>query len=66
MTVEFRCEGCGILVMAFGADMIPGHRLCVICRWCCENLSFEEIMDVRRHLEPGGWVTERERRKVKA
>lgn len=60
--VEFVCEGCGLFVFAYGRSEPPSHRLCAVCEWCCEHVAPEEIMEMRRRCEPGGWESERDRR----
>lgn len=45
--LEFMCEGCGILVYAFGIERVPAHGLCEQCRWCCEELDPEAMEQFR-------------------
>lgn len=47
--IEFVCEGCAILVYAFGIERAPSHGLCEHCRWLCEHMPDPEAMaDFRR------------------
>lgn len=69
MPVEFDCEGCGIHVVSF-VDQIPAHGFCALCAWLCEFEAPENLMPLRRRLmplrrrcEPGGWESERQRRR---
>lgn len=55
--MEFHCEGCGNHI--FIAVEVPKHGLCAICQWCCEFIPAHEIIEMRRRLEPGGWISER-------
>jgi hypothetical protein len=63
---EYDCEGCGWHVFNFGRDAPPGHRLCAVCHWLCVHEPPERLMDLRRVCEPGGWESERKRRKASA
>ena len=53
---EWFCEGCGILVIAFGRDGMPPHGLCSVCEWLCEHVPDPEAMEAYRrelgHLDP--------------
>lgn len=62
---EFVCEGCGIPVVWIGHDAPPLHGFCAVCAWLNEHESPCRIMELRRRMEPGGWIpepTHRERR----
>lgn len=54
----YQCEGCGLAVLWEVRDEMPEHQLCAICAWCVEFIEPREIIEVRRHLEPGGWRKE--------
>jgi hypothetical protein len=65
MTAEYDCEGCAVHVIGFGLSEPPAHRLCAVCAWLCEHETPEQLMELRRRVEPGGWVSEREMRGVR-
>jgi hypothetical protein len=60
--VESTCEGCGMHICNVGRDTVPRHKLCEICRWLSLTADPEELMELRRRCEPGGWISEREQR----
>ena len=62
--IDFNCEGCGMPVTWFGRATTPPHGLCAVCEWISAHLPPEQIMETRRRIEPGGWVSEREQRKA--
>jgi hypothetical protein len=57
-TCAYDCEGCGVHVLGFGRTEPPGHRLCAVCEWLNLHETPERIMELRRRVEPGGWVPE--------
>ena len=59
--MEFDCEGCGYRVISFGNER-SRHWLCAICFWLMETEPPATIMETRRRMEPGGWISERQRR----
>jgi hypothetical protein len=62
MPAEFDCEGCGYAIVSF-VEPVPTHGLCAVCAWLCEFETPERIMELRRCCEPGGWESERQRRR---
>ena len=61
MPAEFDCEGCGYSIVSF-VDPLPSHGFCAICAWLCEY-DPKHVMERRRQCEPGGWESERDRRR---
>ena len=59
---EYACEGCGVLIVRYGRR--PSHGLCVVCEFLCEHEPPERLMQMRRRCEPGGWISERQRREA--
>jgi hypothetical protein len=41
----------------------PPDRFCAVCGFLNEHHPADELMEMRRRCEPGGWEPERERRK---
>lgn len=58
---EFDCEGCGVRVLSFGNESAT-HGLCAVCCWCVEHVEPAELMETRRRMEPGGWISEQQLR----
>lgn len=60
--VEFVCEGCAAVAICFGITRVPAHQLCSTCAWLSSYAPKGCIMEVRRSVEAGGWVSERAQR----
>jgi hypothetical protein len=58
---EFDCEGCGVHVFNIGRAR-PTSGFCAVCEFLSKHTPPEELMDMRRRCEPGGWISEREQR----
>ena len=56
--MEFNCEGCAASVW-IAVGRVPAHGFCAICQWCSDFIPPEQVMQTRRRVEPGGWISER-------
>jgi hypothetical protein len=57
--IEFDCEGCGWHVIAIGIDEPPRHGFCATCAWLTEYVAPEEIMAIRKRLDPETFAQKR-------